>query len=237
MSCRCLLDFAVMFALNFAIFSSLLTSSDEHVKQHLYHPDCFLPKNVFDDFQYAAKALAGSDLNLTVPSKLMIMGGSNGGLLVGACICQAPELFGAAVAQVGVLDMLRFTKFTIGSAWVSDYGDPENPEQFQHLIKYSPLHNTFSPGERGVPYPALLLTTGSHDDRVVPLHSLKFAATLQHKISKSAEDQAVQGNIPVLLRVDIKAGHGAGKPTSKIIDEISDTLTFAALALKLVEIN
>lgn len=192
-------------------------------------------KNVFDDFQYAARALIGKDVNLTVPSKLMIMGGSNGGLLVGACICQAPELFGAAVAQVGVLDMLRFTKFTIGSAWVSDYGDPEDPAQFEHLLKYSPLHNTFSPSKRGVPYPAVLLTTGSHDDRVVPLHSLKFAATLQYQVSQSPKDIALQGDVPILLRVELKAGHGAGKPLSKTIDELCDTLTFAALSLHIID--
>jgi prolyl oligopeptidase len=160
----------------------------------------------------------------------MIMGGSNGGLLVGACVNQAPELFGAAVAQVGVLDMFRFTKFTIGSAWVSDYGDPVNPDEFGYLAKYSPLHNTFSPAERGTPYPAIMLTTGSHDDRVVPLHSLKFAATLQHRVKDTA-DAAVQGDAPILLRVDVKAGHGAGKPTGKVIEEMADTLTFAALAL------
>jgi prolyl oligopeptidase len=172
----------------------------------------------------------GPELNLTVRDKLMIMGGSNGGLLVGSCVNQAPELFGAAVAQVGVLDMYRFTKFTIGSAWVSDYGDPAIADDFAHLVKYSPLHNTFSPAEKDAPYPAIMLTTGSHDDRVVPLHSLKFAATLQDRVS-DPKSAAVQGDIPILLRVDIKAGHGAGKPTSKVIEEITDTMTFAALAL------
>jgi prolyl oligopeptidase len=188
-------------------------------------------QNVFDDFHYAAKALTSHPLNVTVPQKLMIMGGSNGGLLVGACVNQAPELYGAAVAQVGVLDMYRFTKFTIGSAWVSDYGDPDKAEDFRHLVKYSPLHNTFSPAERGLPYPAIMLTTGSHDDRVVPLHSLKFAATLQERVSEPAS-AAIQGDVPILLRVDIKAGHGAGKPTTKIIDEMADVMTFAALTLK-----
>lgn len=199
-----------------------------------WHEDGILAKkqNGFDDFQYAAKAIAGPEVNLTSSDKILIMGGSNGGLLVGACINQAPELFGAAVAQVGVLDMLRFPKFTIGSAWVSDFGDPAKPEDFQTLLKYSPLHNTFSPAERQTAYPAVMLTTGSHDDRVVPLHSLKHVATLQHRVSEKASE-AVQGDRPILLRVDIKAGHGAGKPTTKIVDEMADTFTFAALTLKL----
>lgn len=123
-------------------------------------------------------------------------------------------------------------RFTIGRAWCSDFGSPDKPEEFEHLIKYSPLHNTFSPSDEGVPYPAALLTTGSHDDRVVPLHSLKLAATLQHRVSKTAEDVEIQGGRPILLRVDMKAGHGAGKPMSKVIDEMADTLAFAALALQ-----
>jgi prolyl oligopeptidase len=126
----------------------------------------------------------------------------------------------------------RLARFTIGSAWKSDYGDPDSKEDFEHLIKYSPLHNTFSPAEKGVPYPSILMTTGSHDDRVVPLHSLKLAATLQHQVSKSGKDIEIQGERPVLLRVDLKAGHGAGKPMSKVLDEMADTLAFAALALK-----
>jgi prolyl oligopeptidase len=115
---------------------------------------------------------------------------------------------------------------------VSDFGSPDRADEFEHLIKYSPLHNTFSPAEKKMPYPAVLLTTGSHDDRVVPLHSLKLAATLQHRVSKSEECVAMQGDRPILLRVDVKAGHGAGKPMSKVIDEMSDTLAFAALALR-----
>lgn len=183
-------------------------------------------QNVFDDFQWAAKYLTDS-MQVTDPSTLMIMGGSNGGLLVGACVNQAPELFGAAVAQVGVHDILRFHKFTIGSAWVSDFGDPDKAEDFEHQIKYSPLHNVFSPDERGVAYPSILLTTGDHDDRVVPLHTLKYCAELQYK---AGSDRLQEGR-PLLVRVDVKAGHGAGKPTSKVILELVDTLLFASLAL------
>ncbi|CAN8077215.1 unnamed protein product [Agarophyton chilense] len=183
-------------------------------------------QNVFDDFQWAAKYLC-NEIEITVPKQLMIMGGSNGGLLVGACVNQAPELYGAAVAQVGVHDIFRFHKFTIGSAWVSDFGDPDNPHHFEFQRKYSPLHNVFSPDERGTPYPAILLTTGDHDDRVVPLHTLKFGAMLQHKAGKSK----LQEGRPLLIRVDVKAGHGAGKPTAKVIQELCDTLLFAALSL------
>lgn len=184
-------------------------------------------QNVFDDFQWAAKYLSNT-MQITEPSLLMIMGGSNGGLLVGACVNQAPELFGAAVAQVGVHDILRFHKFTIGSAWVSDYGNPDNAKDFKHQIKYSPLHNVFSPDERGVPYPAMLLTTGDHDDRVVPLHTLKYGAQLQYMAGSSK----LQAERPLLIRIDVQAGHGAGKPTSKTISELVDTLLFACLVLK-----
>eukprot|EP00171_Calliarthron_tuberculosum_P010334 IDg10334t1 len=183
-------------------------------------------QNVFDDFQAAARALAG-ELRVTSADRIAIMGGSNGGLLVGACANQTPELYGAAIAQVGVMDMLRFHRFTIGSAWVSDYGNPDEEGDFQHIEKYSPLHNVFNPDARGVPYPATLLLTGDHDDRVVPLHTLKLAATLQHR----AGSAAAQRGRPLLLRVDVKAGHGAGKPTTKIIDEMCDTLIFCAIAL------
>lgn len=184
-------------------------------------------QNVFDDFQWAAKYLC-DEMHITTPQSLMIMGGSNGGLLVGACINQAPQLYGAAVAQVGVHDILRFHKFTIGSAWVSDFGDPDKKEDFIHQIKYSPLHNVFSPDEKGVSYPSVLLTTGDHDDRVVPLHTLKYGATLQYKAGASK----LQEGKPLLIRIDVKAGHGAGKPTSKVVAELVDTLLFAALALK-----
>lgn len=183
-------------------------------------------QNVFDDFQYGARFLCDK-LAVTDAGSLMIMGGSNGGLLVGACVNQAPELFGAAVAQVGVHDILRFHKFTIGSAWISDFGNPDKPEDFEYQIKYSPLHNVFNPDERGVPYPAILLTTADHDDRVVPLHTLKYGAELQYRAGGSE----LQRGKPLLLRIDVKAGHGAGKPTSKIIEEICDTLLFSALAL------
>lgn len=148
------------------------------------------------------------------------MGGSNGGLLVGASITQHPELFGAALAEVGVMDMLRFHLFTIGWAWKSDYGDPQIEEQFDWIRAYSPLHNV-RPGEC---YPPTLIMTGDHDDRVVPAHSYKFAATLQ---------QAQGCEHPILLRVATSAGHGAGKPTAKLIDEAADRLAFLDAAFRL----
>jgi prolyl oligopeptidase len=147
-----------------------------------------------------------------------VNGGSNGGLLIGAVINQRPELFRAAVPQVGVMDMLRFHKFTIGWAWTSDYGSSDNAEEFAAIYKYSPLHNI----KAGVQYPATLIMTADHDDRVVPAHSFKFAATLQ-------ADQA--GPAPVLIRIQTKAGHGAGKPISKTIDEITDAWGFLVKSL------
>ena len=151
----------------------------------------------------------------TSPTRLGILGRSNGGLLVGACMTQRPDLFGACVPEVGVMDMLRFHLFTIGSAWVSDYGSAEDAEQFRELLDYSPLHNL----REGTCYPPTLITTGDHDDRVVPGHSFKFTAALQH----------AQGcGHPALIRIDVAAGHGAGKPLSKRIDERADVLAFLA---------
>jgi prolyl oligopeptidase len=173
-------------------------------------------QNVFDDLIAAAEWLI--DQRYTSAKKLAISGGSNGGLLVGACMVQRPDLFGATLPAVGVMDMLRFNKFTIGWAWTSDYGSPENPEEFKALFAYSPLHN-LKPGTR---YPATLVTTADHDDRVVPAHSFKFAARLQ-------ECQA--GPAPALIRVETKAGHGAGKPTSKQIEETTDRLAFLVKTL------
>lgn len=170
-------------------------------------------QNVFDDFIAAAEWLITN--HYTTPAKLAIRGGSNGGLLVGACLTQRPDLFGATLPQVGVMDMLRFHKFTIGWAWTSDYGSSDDPEIFKALYAYSPLHNL----KHGTKYPATLVTTADHDDRVVPGHSFKFAATLQ-------ADQA--GPAPVLIRIETKAGHGAGKPISKQIEEIGDAWTFLA---------
>jgi prolyl oligopeptidase len=157
---------------------------------------------------------------VTSPAKLAIGGGSNGGLLVGAAMTQRPELFGAAIPQVGVMDMLRFHKFTIGWAWTSDYGSSENPDEFKALVKYSPLHNL----KPGTCYPATMITTADHDDRVVPAHSFKFAATAQ---------AAQAGGNPVIIRIDTKAGHGAGKPTSKQIEEVADRWGFLSKALKM----
>jgi prolyl oligopeptidase len=173
-------------------------------------------QNVFDDFIAVAEWLVASGWTST--PRLAIEGGSNGGLLVGACLTQRPDLFGAAVARVGVLDMLRFQRFTLGWGWTSDYGSSETREGFEILIRYSPLHN-LRPGTR---YPATLMVTGDHDDRVVPAHSLKFTAALQ---------AAQGGPSPVLARIDIRAGHGAGTPTRKLIDERTDILTFLVRAL------
>ena len=174
-------------------------------------------QNVFDDFIAAAEWLIAH--NYTQPGKLAIAGGSNGGLLVGTCMTQRPNLFGAALPAVGVMDMLRFHKFTIGWAWVVEYGSSENAEEFATLYAYSPLHNL----KPGTAYPATLITTADHDDRVVPAHSFKFAAALQ---------AAHGGDAPVLIRIDMKAGHGAGKPTAKIIEEAADKWGFLVKVLK-----
>ncbi|TAE56564.1 MAG: S9 family peptidase [Nostocales cyanobacterium] len=173
-------------------------------------------QNVFDDFIAAAEWLIAN--NYTQPQKLAIGGGSNGGLLVGACMTQRPELFAAALPAVGVMDMLRFHKFTIGWAWVAEYGSSENAEEFKTLYGYSPLHNL----KPGTAYPATLITTADHDDRVVPAHSFKFAASLQ---------ECHVGDAPVLIRIETKAGHGAGKPTTKIIEEAADKWGFLVKVL------
>jgi prolyl oligopeptidase len=174
-------------------------------------------QRVFDDFVAVAQELARSGLSR--PERIAILGASNGGLLVGASITEHPEAFGAAVSAVGVLDMLRFHKFTIGWAWTSDFGDPDDPEQYPWIRAYSPLHNV----REGTAYPATLLLTGDHDDRVVPAHSFKFAAALQH---------AQRGDAPILLKVETSAGHGAGKPTDKQIRESTDVLTFVEGAFR-----
>ena len=173
-------------------------------------------QNVFDDFIAAAQWLI--DNKYTSTSKLAIGGGSNGGLLVGAALTQRPDLFGAALPAVGVMDMLRFQKFTIGWAWVSDYGSSDDADEFKALYAYSPLHNIKS----GTSYPPTLITTADHDDRVWPGHSFKFAAALQ---------AAQAGPAPVLIRIETKAGHGAGKPTTKIIEDIADRWAFLVKTL------
>ncbi len=173
-------------------------------------------QNVFDDFCACARWFESAGWSRA--SRVAITGGSNGGLLVGACLTQHPELFGACVASVGVMDMLRFHRFTVGRAWIADFGDPDDPEQYRWVRAYSPLHNVRS----GVDYPATLLLTGDHDDRVVPGHSFKFAAALQ---------AAQGGDAPVLIRVETAAGHGAGKPVKKVVAEAADVLAFLDLAL------
>ncbi len=168
-------------------------------------------QNVFDDFIAAGEYLIAQ--NYTQSSKLAIQGGSNGGLLVGAVLNQRPELFGAALPAVGVMDMLRFNQFSAGRYWTSDYGSSANADEFKALYAYSPIHNI----EKGTKYPAVLITTADHDDRVVPAHSFKYAATIQ---------EAQAGNAPVLIRIETKAGHGAGKPTAKVIEEQADIYGF-----------
>jgi prolyl oligopeptidase len=169
-------------------------------------------QNVFDDFIGAAEYLISNKYTST--NRLAVAGGSNGGLLVGAVMTQRPDLFAVAFPAVGVLDMLRYHKFTVGWGWAVEYGSSDKEDQFKYLIKYSPLHNL----KEGVQYPATLITTADHDDRVVPAHSFKFAAALQ---------EMHRGNNPVLIRIETKAGHGAGKPTSKQIEEVADIYSFA----------
>ena len=185
-----------------------------------WHQDGSLLKkqNVFDDMIACAEYLI--EKGYTSRKKLAIEGRSNGGLLVGACITQRPDLFGAALPAVGVMDMLRFNKFTIGWAWESDYGSPEDPEQFEVLYSYSPLHNI----KPGTDYPPTLVTTADHDDRVVPAHSFKFISALQ---------EAQSGDAPVLIRIQTKAGHGFGKPTQLLIEEYTDILSFLQKALSI----
>ena len=168
-------------------------------------------QNVFDDFIAAADYLI--EEGYTSSEKLAIAGGSNGGLLVGACMTQRPELFSVAFPAVGVMDMLRYHKFTVGWGWIPEYGSADDPEHFDNLYGYSPLHNL----KPGVKYPSTMITTADHDDRVVPAHSFKYGARLQ---------ECHAGDNPVLLRIDVNAGHGAGKPTAKIIEEQADKWSF-----------
>jgi prolyl oligopeptidase len=170
-------------------------------------------QNVFDDFVAVAEDL--KQTGITTTQQLALHGRSNGGLLVGGVLTQRPDLAAVALPAVGVLDLLRFHLFTIGAAWISDYGNPDNPEQFAQALAYSPLHNV----RPGTSYPATLVLTGDHDDRVVPLHSHKFTATLQH---------AQAGEQPILTRIEVSTGHGLGKPTALVAAEWADLLAFAA---------
>lgn len=173
-------------------------------------------QNVFDDFIAAAEWLISEKYTST--NRLAIQGGSNGGLLVGACLTQRPDLYGACLPAVGVMDMLRFHQFTAGRFWVDEYGSADEAELFPVLLKYSPYHNV----KEGTEYPATMVTTADTDDRVVPGHSFKFVAALQH---------AQQGDEPILIRIETRAGHGAGKPTSKIIEEVADQWAFLVKCL------
>jgi prolyl oligopeptidase len=173
-------------------------------------------QNVYDD--YIGEAVWLIDEGMTTPSQMAIAGGSNGGLLVGAAMTQRPELFAACLPSVGVMDMLRFHEFTIGWAWVPEYGSSADEAQFKSLFAYSPLHNL----RPKVAYPATMVLTADHDDRVVPCHSFKFAAALQ---------DAQGGSAPCVIRVETQAGHGAGVPTSKRIEEAADRLAFAEAAV------
>lgn len=175
-------------------------------------------QNVFDDFISAGEWLIEN--NYTRREKLAIMGGSNGGLLVAACMIQRPDLFGAVICRVPVIDMLRYHKFTIGHYWISEYGDPDDPEHFAFLYAYSPLHNV----KEGESYPPILIATAKKDDRVVPAHAKKFAATLIEKAKRGST---------ILLRLEEKAGHGLGKPTAKVIDEWADFFTFLEKELEM----
>jgi prolyl oligopeptidase len=191
--------------------AACLRGGDEYGEK--WHRAGMLEKkqNVFDDFIAAAEYLVRT--GYTSPQKLAIMGASNGGLLVGAVMNQRPDLFKVAIPDVGVMDMLRFHKFTIGWAWVGEYGSSENPEQFKFLYKYSPLHNI----KAGVEYPATLVATADHDDRVFPAHSFKYIAALQERY---------KGKNPVLIRIETQVGHGAGTATSKSIQLYTDIYSF-----------
>ena len=172
----------------------------------------FNKQNVFDDFIAAAETLISREITST--EKLAIMGASNGGLLIGACMIQRPDLFAAAIPSVGVMDMLRFDEFTAGRFWTDDYGSAKDSKaMFEYLLGYSPYHNL----KAGTAYPATLVTTADTDDRVVPGHSFKFIARLQ---------ECQRGKAPVLIRIETRAGHGSGKPTSKVIKEQADIYAF-----------
>ena len=194
-----------------------LRGGDEYGKRWHEEGIKLRKQNVFDDFIAAAEHLIREGYTST--PRLAISGRSNGGLLTAACLIQRPDLYGVTVPVVGVLDMLRFEKFTVGWGWTSDYGTVEDPDEFRVLLEYSPYHNL----KKGTNYPPTMVTTADHDDRVYPAHSFKFAAALQH---------AQAGPSPTLIRIESRAGHGVGKPTIKVIDEYTDELAFIAANLK-----
>jgi len=183
----------------------------------------FNMQNSYDDFQGAAKFMISE--NFTNRDKIVLRGGSNGGTLVTACANQAPDLFGAVIAAVPVTDMIQFHKWTIGHAWVSDFGNPDNEEDFESIMQWSPLHNCQNVRLKDDShFPAMIVLTADHDDRVVPAHSLKYIAELQHCLGNRVKS-------PLFIRVECKAGHGAGKPTKKVIEEYADQFAFVSRAL------
>jgi prolyl oligopeptidase len=208
------LTFVQRFKAHYAV--ACIRGGDEYGEEWHVNGSRAKKQNSLNDFQYAARFLI--DMKLTTASQLGILGGSNGGLLVAACANQAPELYAAVVAQVGVLDMYRFHKFTIGAAWMSEYGDPAVAEDFAILKKYSPLHNI----RKDVKYPNIMCMTGDHDDRVVPLHTFKYISTLQHLNPPGGK---------YFARIEISVGHGATSPTAKRIEETADLYAFMANAI------
>uniref|UniRef100_A0A914Z0I2 Prolyl endopeptidase n=1 Tax=Panagrolaimus superbus TaxID=310955 RepID=A0A914Z0I2_9BILA len=211
--------------LNGVIASANIRGGSEYGEKWHENGMLHTKQNVFDDFVACAEYLI--DNKFASPQKLAIHGGSNGGLLVGAVSQQRPDIIGAVINQVGLTDMLRFHKFTVGSAWIPEYGNPEkNKDDFECIYKYSPLHNIRI--KPGVGWPATLLMSADHDDRAVCSHSLKYIAQLYHVVRKEAAEFQKK---PLICRIEVNAGHGIGKPTTKIIDEFTDILSFVSQVL------
>jgi len=214
------LRLCLMENLNVSVAIANIRGGDEY--GDIWHESAKKEKkqNCFDDFHCAAEYLIKN--NYTNAKKIAINGGSNGGLLVGASVNQRPDLYCCAIASQGVFDMLRFHLYTIGYAWITEYGNPDNEEDFKYLINYCPVHNV----KENTQYPAIMIKTSDFDDKVVPLHAYKFISELQEKAGQNNDK-------PLLLSVERKSGHGAGKPTYKLIDEVADIYTFIALSLGL----